>query len=317
MATAAVARDRKRRSRLGESLYAYGYIAPAVVAMIVASVIPIAFTIFVAFTNWSQNHNALVEGFQSAGLTNFHTILSDLRGELLGVLIWTIAFAGISTAINFTLGLGLAFLLNNPNIPERNFYRVILILPWAVPGAILTIAWSGILNVDFGQFNLLLNNLHLGSVPWLTDSNWARFSVIMVNAWFGYPFMMTACLGALQSIPSEVIEAAVVDGAGVWARFSKVVFPLLRSATLPLLISTFAFNLSNFGAVYLLTTGGPAGLGQTAGATDILTTYTYKLAVNLSLFGLAAAYAVLTFFFVAGLSMINMKYTRAFEGVDR
>jgi arabinogalactan oligomer/maltooligosaccharide transport system permease protein len=186
-----------------------------------------------------------------------------------------------------------------------------------VPGAIMTTAWSGLLNVDFGQINLLLHQIGIGAVPWLTDPNWARFAVFMVTLWFGYPFMMTACLGALQSIPTDVNEAAVVDGAGLVTRFLKVTFPLLRSATLPLLISTFAYNLNNFGAVFLLTQGGPQALGQTAGATDILPTYTYKLAINLNLFGLAAAYSVVTFFFIAGLSLVNMKYTRAFEAVDR
>lgn len=315
MATLASAGGR-RESRVKESLYAYRYIAPAIVAMIIASFIPIAFTIFVAFTDWSQNHNALVEGFHFVGLQNFRTILNDLQGELLGVLAWTVAFAAIATVLNFSIGLVLAYLLNNPNMPERNFYRAILILPWALPGAIMTTAWSGLLNVDFGQVNLLLAQIHIAPIPWLTDPNWARFSIILVTAWFGFPFMMTACLGALQSIPTDVNEAAIVDGAGVVTRFLRITFPLLRSATLPLLISTFSYNLNNFGAVYLLTQGGPNTLGKVAGATDILPTYTYKLAINLNLFGLAAAYSVVTFLFVASLSLVNMKYTRAFEAVE-
>jgi arabinogalactan oligomer / maltooligosaccharide transport system permease protein len=306
-----------RRAGFRESLYAYGYITPALVAMVIASFIPICFTVVVAFTDWNQQHPALVDGFQFVGLTNFHTILNDLSGELLGVLVWTVAFAGIATTINFSIGLILAFLLNNPNMPERNFYRTVLILPWAVPGAIMTVAWSGLLDVNYGPINTMLVQLHLGAVPWLTDPNWARFSVIMVTAWFGYPFMMTANLGALQSIPTDLMEAAMVDGAGVLTRFWRVTFPLLRSATLPLVISTFAFNLNNFGAVYLLTTGGPTGLGSTAGATDILPTYTYKLAINLNLYGLASAYSIVIFFFVAGFSLINMKYSGAFEAVER
>jgi arabinogalactan oligomer/maltooligosaccharide transport system permease protein len=315
MAVAAKASG-SRRKGFSESLYAYGYITPALVAMVFASFVPICFTIFVAFTNWDQSHNALVEGFHFVGLRNFRTILSDLRGELLGVLIWTVAFAAIATTINFFVGLFLAFLLNNPNMPERNFYRTILILPWAVPGTIMTTAWSGLLNVNFGPVNTLLNQLHISAIPWLTDPNWARFTVIMVNLWFGYPFMMTANLGALQSIPTDLMEAALVDGAGIFTRFWRITFPLLRSATLPLVISTFAFNLNNFGAVYVLTGGGPFSLGKVSGATDILPTYTYKLAINLSLFGLASAYAVVIFFFVAGFSLINMKYSRAFEAVD-
>jgi arabinogalactan oligomer/maltooligosaccharide transport system permease protein len=319
---ASAATKRRGNSRLSESLYAYGFIGPAIVAMVIASFIPILFTIFVAFTTWDGYHNALVQGFHPAGFANFREILDGLRGEVLGVVVWTLVFASLSTLFNFTVGLFLAFLLNNPNMPERNFYRTILILPWAVPGSIMILAWTGLLNTDYGPINILLGGIHWGffnpgHIDWLTDPNWARMAVVMVNLWFGFPFMMTACLGALQAIPTDLGEAAQVDGAGVWKRFIKITLPLLRSATLPLVISTFAYNLNNFGAVYLLTSGGPTGIGQTAGATDILPTYTYSLAFVLNRYGLACAYAIVIFIFIGTLSAINMKYSRAFEGMDR
>src|SRR5690349_234959 len=118
MAAPPVAARGGRRSRTGlsESASAYAYIAPAIAAMVVASFIPIAFTVYVSFTNWDQFHPALVEGFHWAGLSNYQEVLSSLQGEFLGVLIWTIMFAAITTAINFFLGLGLAYLLNNPNM---------------------------------------------------------------------------------------------------------------------------------------------------------------------------------------------------------
>ncbi|HLJ67519.1 MAG TPA: sugar ABC transporter permease [Chloroflexota bacterium] len=313
---------KKGRPGLGETLYAYGFITPAIAAMVVASFLPIAFTVYVSFTDWSLYNNALINGFHFVGFANFKTILDSLQGELLGVVIWTVAFASIATSVNFIVGLFLAFLLNNPNMPERNVYRTVLILPWAVPGAVMTLAWSGILNTDYGPLNLVLGNIHLGPfspghIQWLTDPNWARFSVLMVTAWFGYPFMMTACLGALQSIPTELSEAALVDGAGVFTRFWRITFPLLRSATLPLIISTFAYNLNNFGAVYLLTAGGPTPIGSNAGATDILPTYTYTLAYSHYLYGLACAYSIVIFFFIGTLSAAQMKWSRAFEEVDR
>lgn len=319
---ASVATTGQRRRKLVDSLYAYGFISPAIAAMVVASFIPIAFTVMVAFTNWDQYHPALVQGFHFIGLANFKEILNSLQGELVGVIVWTLVFATFGTLLNFFIGLFLAFLLNNPNMPERNLYRTLLILPWAVPGAIMTIAWTGLLDTDYGPINVALGNINFlffnpGHIPWLTDPNWARFSVIMVNAWFGFPFMMTACLGALQSIPNELGEAAMVDGAGVLTRFWRITFPLLRSATLPIVISTFAYNLNNFGAVYLLTGGGPPTLGHTAGATDILPTYTYSLAYSYYRYGLACAYAIVIFFFIGSLSLVQMKYSRAFEGVDR
>jgi arabinogalactan oligomer/maltooligosaccharide transport system permease protein len=302
-----------------DSLYAYGFIAPAIVAMVVASFIPIVFTIVVAFSNYDQYHNIAIVGLHFIGFSNFKEIWDSLTssGDLVGVVIWTLIFATVSTAINFSIGLFLAFLLNNPNMWERNLYRTILILPWAVPGAIMTLAWTGLLNTGYGPINVFLTTvLHVPGISWLDDPNWARFSVVMVNAWFGFPFMMTACLGALQSIPSELNEAAQVDGAGVVTRFFRITFPLLRSATLPLILSTFAYNLNNFGAIYLLTAGGPPVLGHLAGATDILPTYTYNLAITYFRYALACAYAIVIFFFIGGLSLAQMKYTRAFEGVD-
>jgi arabinogalactan oligomer/maltooligosaccharide transport system permease protein len=313
-----------RNKAWSDSLYSYAFISPAIAAMVVASFIPIAFTVFVAFTQWDNNHNALVEGFHLVGLRNFQAIWTDLTsgGDIYRVIVWTVAFAAISTTVNFFIGLFLAFLLNNPNMRERNLYRAILILPWAVPGAILTVAWSGLLNTTFGPINIILSQInilfiHPGNIPWLDDPNWARFATIMVNAWFGYPFMMTACLGALQSIPTELNEAAMVDGAGIVTRFRKVTFPLLRSATLPLVISTFAYNLNNFGAIYLLTGGGPTALGAQAGATDILPTYTYKLARVYFSYAVASSYAIVIFIFVGGLSLFNFKMSRAFETVER
>src|SRR5919202_6953341 len=267
-ATSAVAHPRAR-SRSGESLYAYRYIAPAIAAMVIASFVPIAFTVVVAFTSWDQYHPALAEGFHFIGLANFKEIIQSLNGgEFLGVLVWTLVFVAVTTGINFFLGLFLAYLLNNPHMPERNIYRTILILPWALPGTIMILAWTGLLNTQYGAINNLLVVAHLPRIDWLGSSGPAHWAILLVNAWLGYPFMMTACLGALQSVPQDVLEAAQVDGASAWVRFWKVTFPLLRTATLPLVISTFAYNLNNFGVVYLLTTGGPVtSLTGSAGAT--------------------------------------------------
>lgn len=316
MATTAAARSRAHSS-LQEALYAYGFITPAIAAMVVASFIPIAFTVYVGFTSWDLYHNALVQGFHFVGLANYREIRDSLRGELLGVVIWTLAFASITTLANFGIGVFLAFLLNNPNMPERTLYRTILILPWALPASIMILVWSGLMNTDYGPINIMLQDLHLAKVSWLTDPTLARVSVLLVNAWLGFPFMMTACLGALQSISTDLTDAALVDGAGIIVRFLRITFPLLRSATLPLIISSFAYNLNNFGAVYLLTSGGPPKLGAIAGATDILPTYTYTLAFANQRYGLACAYAVVIFFFIGTLSGIQMKFSGAFEEVDR
>lgn len=323
MAATGVTASRGGRTATTSSLYAYRYLTPAIVALLVASFLPIVFTIYISLTNWDSFHPALVEGFHFTGLANYKEIAQSASTEFIAVFVWTILFAAFSTVINFFLGLFLAYLLNNPHMRERNVYRMMLILPWALPGTIMILVWYGLLQTDQGQINALISSIHLwffnpGHIKWLDDPTLAKISIILVNAWLGYPFMMTACLGALQSIPTDVLEAAQVDGANIWKRFSKIVFPLLRTATLPLVIGTFAYNLNNFGVVYLLTAGGPVqNLLANHGATDILPTYAYNLANQYNRYGLAAAYNVVIFFIIGAMSLINMKMSRAFEEVER
>lgn len=152
-----------------------------------------------------------------------------------------------------------------------------------------------------------------GLVPWLTEGPWAKFSVLLVNLWLGFPFMMSVSLGALQSIPLELYEASSLDGASKIQQFKTITLPLMRSSLLPVLITSFAFNFNNFVGIYLLTAGGPAVPGSVAGATDILVSYTYKLAFYISQYGLACAYAVLIFILIGGISALNFKLTGAFK----
>lgn len=314
----APAAGKPRRRRILDGLYPYGYIAPSIAFMAIASFFPIVFTIYISLTNYGQGH---ITSFDFVGLRNYTAIFtsSSFLNDFLSVFVFTIMFAAVSTLLNFFGGLILAYLLNNDNMRERNIYRTILIIPWALPGTIAILAWQGIFADQFGLVDTILTQyLHLHDIFFLGDAFWARVVVFIVNFWLGYPFMMTACLGALQSISPEVTEAAEIDGAGAWQKFSRVTFPLLRAATLPLVISTFAYNLNNFGIVYLLTAGGPPIPGSAyAGSTDILATYTYKLALTARLYGLACAYGAIIFVVIGTLSSINMKLSGAFEEVDR
>jgi len=292
--------------------------------MVVASFFPIVFTIVIAFTNYGNGHLINNLPFSSSGVgvaqwvgwTNFQQIFSVDLPDFIPVLIWTVVFAALSTLVNFAGGLVLAYFLNNENMWERNLYRTVLIIPWALPGLIAILAWGqGILQPG-GLLDSILAQLHLPIVYWLLDPNWSRFWVIGVNFWLGYPFMMTACLGALQSISPEVMQAAEIDGANGIQKFFRVTLPLLRTATLPLVIATFAYNMNNFGIVYLLNGGGPL-VNFSRGATDILPTFVYNLATGAEPFyGLACAYGVLIFVIIGGLSSINMKLSGAFEQVD-
>ena len=260
----------------------------------------------------------LEPGWKTAvGFDNFSRIIHNplIRDPFLRVFAWTFAFAILAVLLSFVLGLLLAITLDHDGMRFQRGYRSLLVLPYAVPGFLSLLVWQGLLNDDFGVVNELF---HL-DVPWLFDGTWAKVSVILVSLWLTFPYFFLVSLGALQSIPAELKEAARVDGGGAWQVFRKVTLPLLLVVVAPLMIASFAFNFNNFGNIYLLTGGGPQASDQTvAGSTDILISYTYKLAFASGKgqdYGLASAIALIIFFIVASISALTFWRTKALENV--
>ena len=273
----------------------------------------------------STDGSELYPGFPVwVGSRNYWAILTDpaVSGPFGRVFAWTVVFAALSVITTFILGLSLAILLNDPYLRFRQFYRVLAIVPYAVPAFISVLVWKGLLNVNLGIVNHVLMQLFHLRIPWFTDPIWAKVAIILVNLWLGYPYMMIVSLGALQSIPGELYEAAVVDGATWWQRFSKITLPLLLMPLAPLLIGSFAFNFNNFTLIYLLTGGGPPipGAQTPAGATDILLSYTYNLAFKGGTgnqFGLAAAVSMIIFLIIATISALNFHLSGALEDLSK
>lgn len=263
----------------------------------------------------SADGATLTPGFTTrVGFDNYVEILTgnEFRGDFPRVLVWTIAFSLATVVLSFALGLGLAIVFNDTRMRGRKIYRSLLIVPYALPGFMMALVFRGLLNRTFG-FNRWLG-LDIG---WLDTPALAMFSLILVNVWLGYPYMFLVSTGALQSIPTDLKEAAYVDGATGFTTFRKVTLPLLLTAVSPLLIASFAFNFNNFTVVYLLTGGGPRSSADSAGATDLLITWTYRIAIadEPKRQGLAAALSVLIFVIVAGLSAIGFKYTKSYEEI--
>ena len=229
--------------------------------------------------------------------------------------IWTFAFAALTVGLSFIVGLLLALALDKQGMRFLRTYRVFLILPYAIPGFLSLLVWQGLLNDDFGVVNRVF---HL-DVPWLFDANWAKVSVIIVSVWLTFPYFFLVSLGALQSIPAELTEAARVDGGGAFQVFRRVVLPLLLIVVAPLLIASFAFNFNNFNLIYFLTGGGPQSSDQTtAGDTDILISYTYKIAFASGKgqdYALASAVAMIIFFIVATISSLAFWKTNQLENI--
>jgi maltose/maltodextrin transport system permease protein len=252
----------------------------------------------------------------NVGVTNFTKIFTNptIRNSFLAVAQWTFIWATMTVILTFGAGMVLALLLNDNALSLRPLYRILFILPYAIPFFISVLIFKGMLNKDFGIINQLLGNFNLAAIPWLDHPIWAKVSVLMVNLWLGFPYMFLLLTGILQSIPPSVYEAATLDGASAWIKFRRITLPLTLSAIAPLLVGSFAFNLNNFVGIYLLTGGGPPLPGSITpvGNTDILISYTYRLAFEGGRgqdFGLASAIGLFIFVIIAILTLINFKLT--------
>ncbi|WP_069386536.1 ABC transporter permease subunit [Cellulosimicrobium cellulans] len=271
----------------------------------------------------AEDGSTLAVGWRvPVGFDNFATAFGDSRyaEPFLKILLWTFVFAVGSVATTFLLGLFLAITFNDQRMRGRRFYRTLMILPYAIPGFLAALLWSGLLNTRFGFVNSVL--LGGAEIPWLTDPWLAKLAVLGVNLWLGFPYMFLICTGALQSLPADVMEAAKIDGAGRWRTWRSVTLPLLLVATAPLLISSFAFNFNNFTLIYMLTGGGPrfADASVPLGHTDILISMVYSISgVDGSApkdFGLASALSIVVFLIVGTISALAFRATRKFEEIS-
>jgi len=251
------------------------------------------------------------------GGRNYTRLFTDskFRGPFFRVFAWTVVFAGLTVLFTTALGMLLAELLSWEALRFAGLYRVLLFLPYAVPGFISILVFKGLFNRNFGEINMLLDTL-LGIRPdWTGNAMLARLMILIVNTWLGYPYIMLMCLGLQKSIPKDLYEASALAGAGPLTNFFKITWPLIRTPLKPLLVSSFAFNFNNFVLIFLLTAGRPDFLDTNvpAGETDILVSYTYRIAFEDSgqNFGLAAAISTIIFAIVAVLSIINLRLTRA------
>ena len=305
----------------------YLFLMPAVLSIALLTLLPVIYTIFIAFTNYNlyalkQTVSVLGLPFPTTfvGLRNFQQLLtpgSPFAVVFLPVFTWTVTFALITSVVNYFVGFFLAVLVNNPRLPERSLYRTLLIIPWALPGTITILIWAGMFNQTFGPIDSFLQSIGLPSVPWLEDATAARIAILVVNLWLGFPFNMIVCLGGLQSIGADVYEAAAVDGATAGQRLRLITLPLVFQVTMPMVVGAFSFNLMNFGVVYLLTAGGPPRTDTSfAGQTDVLATFIYNLTLSFYRYDKAAALGIIVFFIAALLSMIGFRMSGAFKEVQ-
>ena len=265
----------------------------------------------------SAQGERLQPGFKvNIGLANYARMLldADFRSPFVSIFIWTVMFAGLTVLFSTALGMALAVLLEWQSLKYRTLYRTLLFLPYAVPGFISILVFKGLFNQNFGEINAILDALFGIRPAWFADPTLAKTMILIVNTWLGYPYIMILCTGLIKAIPADLYEASAIAGAKPLTNFFKITVPLIARPLTPLLIGSFAFNFNNFVLISLLTDGRPDFLNTKlpAGTTDILVSYTYRIAFTDSgqNFGLAAAISTLIFVLVAIMALVQLKVSQ-------
>lgn len=286
-------------------IYPYMLVLPALAVLIVMIGIPLAYGVGTSFTNRNIYH-FMPGSYGFVGIKNYIDIILDpvLYKTTWTTIIWTFT----NVFFHVTMGLFLALVINR-KLPFKNFFRTLLMIPWAMPQYIAVITWKNMFRGQYGAIDIMLNKIGITGISWLSDPTWAFRAAIITNIWLGVPFMMVTILGGLQSIPHELYEAAEMDGIKSFAKLKSITLPLLKPVLIPSIIlgCVMTFNMVN--VIFIMTDG--TGNNE----TNILVTYVYKMAFNLQNYGGAAAWSVVIFFMLAAFSTFFIKAMKGDEGV--
>ena len=291
---------------------------PPTLCLFVFTVIPLVYMMCMAFTNYSRDGDHLIL-FDWVGIRNFIDIFdaNSTIGKQFGeVLSWTLVWAVFATFLNFIFGTFVAIIINRESTRAKGLWRGLLSLTIAVPQFVSLMLINsmlqpdGIINRSLWNWGILAEGTRL---PFLTDATWARATVIIVNLWVGIPYTIMQVTGILKNIPAEQYEAATLDGANVMQQFYHITLPYMLFVMTPYLITQFTGNINNFNVIYLTTRGYPLGVGDTAGATDLLVTWLYKLSVDQQKYNLAAVIGIFTFVVLSIVSLVTYRSTGSYK----
>lgn len=291
------------------------YIGPALIGIAFISLFPILYNFYMSLTNRNGPRRFAEGNYQVTGFDNYVRLLS--QPDFYVVFGRTVLYAVVCVSFFFVVGLAFALVLNNPAIRGRMIWRTLLILPWAVPTWVTALVWKFLFHGQFGPINQLLRTAGLNPPDWLLNGTTAFMAIVIVNIWMSFPFFMLILLGGLQSISSDIYEAAEMDGAGFWRQLFAITLPLLRPVALPAIILSFinTFQL-HFNTVWLMTRGGPVTRVGEPGATELLLIWAYNQGFQgAQRFGLVSAFAIVVFIMLAIMTLLYARLTNATRGV--
>ena len=287
-----------------------------VLGILVFNIVPLVYMISMAFTTYSRENDQL-HLFKWNGLRQFVRVLNmkgNIGRQFWQVLLWTLIWAVLATFLNYILGMLLALLINRKGTRWKAFWRFCFVLSIAVP-QFVTLMIMNIMLQPNGAVNVLLMNLGWTTqpLPFWTNAMWARVTIVIINLWVGVPYTMLQVTGILRNIPQELYEAASIDGAGPVQTFFKITLPYMLFVTAPALITSFVGNINNFNIIYLLSGGGPTYVGDTAGQTDLLVTWLYKLTITQRYYNIGAVIGILTFVILTVFTLLVYRNTNAYK----
>ena len=303
-------------TKIKENKGAYLYILPAIIVILIVSLGPLLYSIWLAFTN--TNAETMGTGnVKFVGLRNFYRAFMQSREEgaiPFGPILWrTCYWTVINVFFHVTIGIGLSLLLNRKSINNtfRKISRSLLILPWAVPNLVTLLVWRSMMyNQQYGFVNGVLAKLGIAAKPWVDGGGvngfWPFVGCVIANVWLGFPFMMMVATGGLQSIPEDIYEAGAIDGASPTQKLFRLTLPLLKPTMVPSVILGTIWTFTNFNAIYLITNGNPAN------KTDVISTFQFT-ALSQGNYANASTYAIITSVILIVITMVNMKVNKALD----
>jgi arabinogalactan oligomer/maltooligosaccharide transport system permease protein len=290
-------------------LYLFFLIAPAFLVLFGVVIYPFLYNIVISLSNMNLRHirdwkivgfDQYVKVFTEPSQPNFYLVF-------LKTVIWTV----VNLFFHVLFGVALALVLHQREIRGKSFFRAILVLPWAVPQLIVALTWRGMFNYEYGAINLMLKQwFGLPAVEWLKQPLEAFIAVIITNVWLGFPFMMVIALGALQSIPHDLYEAAAIDGATWYHRLRHITIPLIRPVMVPAITLGTIWTFNNLNIVWLV-----SNAGEPSDQTHLMVSFVYKAAFNFYRYGYGAALSMVIFFVLLAFSLVFMRRSRVTENV--
>ena len=293
--------------RTAHKLFIAFLVVPAFAILAAVVFYPFVYNVVISFSNMSLRH---IKDWTITGPQQYIKVFTEpTQPDFYMVFAKTIIWTAVNIFFHVTIGVFLALLLNQKDVKGKPLFRTLLILPWAIPQYIVALTWRGMFNYEYGSINLILTKyLNMPAVEWLKSPTEAFLACILTNVWLGFPFMMVIALGALQSIPQELYEAADIDGASWRHKLTKITLPLLRPVMIPAITLGTVWTFNNLNIVWLV-----SNAGEPSDQTHILVSFVYKAAFNLYRYGYAAALSMVIFAILLAFSLFFMKKTKATE----